>query len=91
LTLNRALVSGGVATLDVPRQLLITADANDSARTLTITGTDRYGTVSTVTTAVPNATTKIVTGVTSRARGNRRAGPGRKRVVGILPGGPGRE
>jgi len=29
-------------------------------------------------------------GVTSRARGSRRTGPGRKKVVGTLPGEPGR-
>ena len=33
---------------------------------------------------------KLGLGVTSRARGSRRTGPGRKKVVGTLPGEPGR-
>lgn len=39
LTLNGALVSGGVATLDVPRRVLITNVGNDSAITFTVYGT----------------------------------------------------
>lgn len=39
LTLNGALVSGGVATLDVPRRVLITSAGNDSAVTFTVYGT----------------------------------------------------
>jgi hypothetical protein len=39
LTLNGALVSGGVATLDKPRQVLITNVGNDSGITFTIYGT----------------------------------------------------
>lgn len=39
LTLNGAAVTGGVATLDIPRRVLITNAANDSARSFTITGT----------------------------------------------------
>lgn len=43
-TLNGALVSGGVATLDVPRAVSLTVATTDhSARTFTITGTDEYG------------------------------------------------
>jgi hypothetical protein len=60
LTIAGAMASGGVATLDVPRNLLLTAAANDSARTLTITGTDRYGRALSVATAAPNATTATV-------------------------------
>ena len=39
LTLNGALVSGGVATLDKPRQVLITNVGNDSGITFTVYGT----------------------------------------------------
>ena len=60
LTLDGALVSGGVATLDVPRHLLLTTSADESAKTVTITGTDRYGNALTVSTTLPNNSTKIV-------------------------------
>ena len=44
LTLNGALVSGGVATLDVPRAVQIdSANAGDTTQTITVTGTDEYG------------------------------------------------
>lgn len=43
VVLNGALVTGGVATLDVPRQVLITNAGNDSGITFTVVGTDRYG------------------------------------------------
>lgn len=39
LTLNGALVSGGVATLDVPRRVLVTNVGNDSGITFTVYGT----------------------------------------------------
>jgi len=39
VTLNGALVSGGVATLDVPRRVLITNVGNDSGITFTVYGT----------------------------------------------------
>ena len=42
LTLNGALVSGGVATFDVPRNVVVDSGGADTA-TLTITGTDAYG------------------------------------------------
>ena len=42
LTLNGALVSGGVATFDVPRNVVIDSGGADTA-TLTVTGTDVYG------------------------------------------------
>lgn len=42
LTLNGALVSGGVATLDSPRQIAITSAGNDTGITFTIYGTT-YG------------------------------------------------
>jgi hypothetical protein len=40
VTLNGALVSGGIATLDQPRRVLFTSVGNDSGITFTITGTD---------------------------------------------------
>jgi hypothetical protein len=43
LTLDGTLVSSGVATLDVPRAVSITSDADDSGNTFTITGEDEYG------------------------------------------------
>ena len=43
VVLNGSLVSGGVATLDTPRQVLITNVGNDSGITFTVTGTTFYG------------------------------------------------
>lgn len=43
LTLNGALVSGGVAVLDLPRRVLLTYGSEGAARTLVVTGTDFYG------------------------------------------------
>lgn len=62
LTLDGVLVAAGVATLDVPRHLLLTTSADESAKTVAITGTDRYGNALTTSTTLPNNTTKIVTG-----------------------------
>jgi len=45
LTLNGSLVSGGVATLDVPRRVVITNVGNDTGITFTITGTTFNGAV----------------------------------------------
>jgi hypothetical protein len=42
-TLNGALVSGGVAYLDVPRRVLFTCAADESANSFTVTGTDWSG------------------------------------------------
>lgn len=39
LTLNGAFVSGGVATLDAARRVIITSGGNDSAKTFTVVGT----------------------------------------------------
>lgn len=69
--LDGAFVSGGVATLDVPRNLIADSGGADDA-VLTITGTDEYGVV-VVETITLNGTTavsgkkafKTVTGVTS--------------------------
>jgi len=43
LTLSGALVSTGVATFDVPRNVTITSTGSNAAVTFTITGTDKYG------------------------------------------------
>lgn len=74
LTLNGALVSGGVATLDIPRRVLFTTVSNESAKTFTVTGTDWFGNVITEAVTGPNATTgytvrdyKTVTSITVSA------------------------
>lgn len=54
-TLNGSLVSGGVATMDVARRVLIASSGADSAIVFTVTGTDRNG----------NPITETVTGVAS--------------------------
>lgn len=43
LTINGALASGGVATMDKARRVAVTSAGNDSGITFTVTGTDRYG------------------------------------------------
>src|SRR3990167_974441 len=57
LTINGALATSGVATLDVPRHIIITSTANDSARTFTITGTNAYGDATSEAITGPNTTT----------------------------------
>lgn len=47
LVINGTLAAGGVATLDLPRRVVIAAVGNESGRTFTITGTDRRGAVQT--------------------------------------------
>jgi hypothetical protein len=42
-TINGSLATGGVATLDVPRRVLITSAGNDSGITFTVTGTGANG------------------------------------------------
>lgn len=44
LTINGALASGGVATLDVPRNVIADSGGADTA-VITVTGTDQYGQV----------------------------------------------
>jgi hypothetical protein len=61
LLINGALASGGVATLDVQRRVLITTTADESARTFTITGTNWSGSVISQTITGPNATTGATT------------------------------
>jgi len=74
LTLNGTLVSGGVATLDTPRQILVTTVSNESGKTLVIVGTNWAGDPITETMTGPNATTgtsvldyKTVTSITVSA------------------------
>lgn len=57
LTINGALASGGVATIPQPAHVTIASAGNDSARTFTVTGTDRYGNAITESITGPNATT----------------------------------
>jgi hypothetical protein len=57
LTLNGALVSGGVASLGDARRVLVTTVSNESAKTLTIVGTDWNGDEISEVIAGPNATT----------------------------------
>lgn len=54
LTLNGTTVSGGVATLDIPRRVLLTYGNEASARTMTIFGTDRNGNAISEILAVPS-------------------------------------
>lgn len=74
LTLNGALVTGGVAILDTARRILITCAGNETGKTFLITGTAANGKVQTETLAGPNATTvqslldfKTVTSITISA------------------------
>jgi hypothetical protein len=61
LTLNGALVVGGVAIMDTPRQVLITTTANETAHTFTIKGTDWANSpISEIVTGVNNATVASV-------------------------------
>jgi len=57
LTLDGVLVSGGVATLDAARRVLITAVGDESGKTFVITGTSYNGQVQSETITGPNATT----------------------------------
>lgn len=68
LTLNGASVSGGVATLDAPRRILVSTAGADVARTFTIVGTGRAATgapfnagpaITEAVTAIPNTTSKF--------------------------------
>lgn len=61
LTINGSLASGGVATMDVARRVLITTTADETSKTFTIYGTDRYGnTISEVVNGVNNTTVNSV-------------------------------
>lgn len=70
ITLNGATVTGGVATLDTQRRVLITSGASDAGITFTVKGTNQSGAPITDTfaggavTAQSNLDFKTVTGVT---------------------------
>lgn len=55
LAINGLRAAAGVATLDMPRRVQIKSNANDSARTFTLQGIDRYGRVIGETLKGPNA------------------------------------
>lgn len=57
LTINGALASGGAVTLDSARQILITTVSDESAKTLTVYGTDEVGQSISEDITGPNATT----------------------------------
>jgi len=57
LVLNGALVTGGVAVLDVPRKVAITSTGNEIALTFVITGTNFAGRPQSESLAGPNTTT----------------------------------
>lgn len=96
LTLDGALVTDGVATLDVPRNVIVDSGGADTA-TLTITGTDEYGVTMTEditlngTTAVAGKKAfKTVTGIVSDATISNGAFVGTGDVLGLpvfLPNG----
>jgi hypothetical protein len=89
LTLNGALVSGGVATLDCPRNIVVDSGGADTA-VLTVTGTDAYGKTS-VESITLNGTTavagkkafKTVTAITSSATISNGAFVGTGDVLGL--------
>lgn len=59
LTLAGSLATGGVATMDVARRVLVATAGNDVARSFTVYGTDRNGNAqSEIVTAIPNTTSK---------------------------------
>lgn len=57
VVLNGSTVSGGVATLDVPRRVIFTSAGNDTGITFTITGTSNSG----------GAQSEVVTGASGAA------------------------
>ncbi len=57
LTITGALASGGVATLDVPRRVGIYGGSDESAKTFTVYGTNRFGVTISEAITGPNATT----------------------------------
>ena len=70
ITINGSAATGGVATLDTQRRVLITSGGNDTAITFTVTGTNQSGAPISDTfaggnpTAQSNQDFKTVTGVT---------------------------
>jgi len=85
ITLNGALVTAGVGTMDVPRNVTVTSGLDINARTFTFTGTDELGNPQSEVLTGINANTvlgsrvfKTVTGVvaTGAASGNLTIGSG---------------
>ncbi len=61
VVLNGSLVSGGVATFDMPRRVLLTTTADETTKTATLTGTNWSGNpISEVVTLVNNSTVASV-------------------------------
>jgi len=56
-TINGALATGGVATMDTPRRVLFTTAGDETGKTIALTGTDRTGNVISETLAAPNVST----------------------------------
>lgn len=74
VSLNGALVTGGVAYLGDPRRVLVTTAGADAGKTMTITGTDANGNIQVDTVTLPSASTVYtsldfltVTGITISA------------------------
>jgi len=63
LSYNGSLATGGVATLDSPRRILLTFGVEGSARTLVLTGTNWSGLTITETLAVPSGAGATVASV----------------------------
>lgn len=61
LTLNGALVSGGVAVLDTPRRVLVTVNADEHTKTLTFVGTTFANAPATETLTMPSSGTVYTT------------------------------
>lgn len=70
LTIDGSLASGGIATCDVARRIEISSAGDESARTFTLTGTDRNGATISETLTGPNTSVisvldyKTVTAIT---------------------------
>jgi hypothetical protein len=74
VSLDGALVTGGVAYLGDPRRVLVTTAGADAGKTMTITGTDANGNIQVDTVTLPSASTVYtsldfltVTGITISA------------------------
>jgi hypothetical protein len=84
LTLNGALVSGGVATFDTPRQVVVTSAGNDSGINFTVYGTT-YGGAS-VTEVVAGTSGSTSTTKTDFATVTRIATSGATSASGVIAG-----
>jgi hypothetical protein len=94
LTINGTLATGGVATMDIPRQVTLTFNDDDRARVFVVTGTDSKGNqrveavqgvdTSTTSTVMPFATVTSIK-VDDDTVGNVQAGTGTVVSTGWLP------